>query len=121
MVRRLEGKVAIVTGGSSGFGLGIVKKFVEEGAKVLILDLNAEGGQKAIEANPGAKFIQGDVSRRADWEKALEKVLAEFGKLDIVVNNAGILIVKVCASCLVLLSFTNAKKTADDGVHRRRI
>jgi NAD(P)-dependent dehydrogenase (short-subunit alcohol dehydrogenase family) len=96
MVGKLEGKVAIVTGGSSGFGLGIVKKFVEEGAKVLVMDINAEGGQKAIAANPGAKFIQGDVSLRKDWENALEKVLAEYGKLDIVVNNAGILIVKVC-------------------------
>jgi NAD(P)-dependent dehydrogenase (short-subunit alcohol dehydrogenase family) len=97
MVGKLEGKVAIVTGGSSGFGLGITKKFVEEGAKVLIFDLNAEGGQKAVDANPGAKFFQGDVSIKADWEKALETVLDAFGQLDIVVNNAGIIIIKVCS------------------------
>jgi len=96
MVGKLEGKVAIVTGGSGGFGLGIVTKFVTEGAKVVILDVNAEGGKKTESANPGSKFVQGDVSSRKDWEKALDTALTEFGRLDIVVNNAGILIVKVC-------------------------
>jgi len=95
MTGKLEGKVAIVTGGSGGFGLGIVEKFVKEGAKVVILDINAEGGKKAEAANPGSKFVQGDVSARKDWEKALETAVKEFGRLDIVVNNAGILIVKV--------------------------
>ena len=95
MAGKLEGKVAIVTGGSGGFGLGIVEKFVKEGAKVVILDINAEGGKKAEAANPGSKFVQGDVSARKDWEKALETAVKEFGRLDIVVNNAGILIVKV--------------------------
>lgn len=98
MVGKLEGKVAIVTGGSGGFGLGIVTKFTQEGAKVVIFDINAEGGKKAQAANPGSVFVQGDVSVRKDWEKALETALKEFGKLDIVVNNAGILIVKVCTS-----------------------
>jgi NAD(P)-dependent dehydrogenase (short-subunit alcohol dehydrogenase family) len=95
MTGRLQGKVAIVTGGSGGFGLGIVQKFVKEGAKVVILDINAEGGKKAESENPGTKFVQGDVSARKDWETALDTALKEFGKLDIVVNNAGILIVKV--------------------------
>ena len=95
MVGRLEGKVAIVTGGSGGFGLGIVEKFVNEGAKVLIFDINVKGGEKAEAAFAGAKFFHGDVSLRIDWEKALEVTLETFGKLDVVVNNAGILIVKV--------------------------
>lgn len=95
MTGRLQGKVAIVTGGSGGFGLGIVQKFVKEGAKVVILDVNAEGGKKAESENPGTKFVKGDVSARKDWETALDTALKEFGKLDIVVNNAGILIVKV--------------------------
>lgn len=101
MVGKIEGKVAIVTGGSGGFGLGIVEKFVKEGAKVVILDINAEGGKKAEAANPGSKFVQGDVSARKDWEKALETAVKEFGRLDIVVNNAGILIVKVWATTRV--------------------
>src|SRR5579859_5631529 len=95
MVGKLEGKVAIVTGGSGGFGLGITQKFVKEGAKVVILDIDATRGKKAEQANPGTKFVQGDVSSRKSWEEALETALKEFGRLDIVVNNAGILIVKV--------------------------
>lgn len=96
MVGRLEGKVAIVTGGGHGFGLGIVQKFVKEGAKVVIFDINKELGEKAASANKGCKFVQGDVSLKKDWEKALDTAVKDFGKCDIVVNNAGILIVKVC-------------------------
>jgi NAD(P)-dependent dehydrogenase (short-subunit alcohol dehydrogenase family) len=92
MVGRLDGKVAIVTGGCSGFGFGITQKFLEEGAKVLILDINENSPKFSSE---DVKFIRGDVSSRADWERALDTVLHEFGKLDTVVNNAGILIVKV--------------------------
>jgi len=100
MVGRLEGKVAIVTGGGHGFGLGIVQKFVKEGAKVVIFDINKELGEKAASANKGCKFVQGDVSVKKDWEKALDAAVQDFGKCDIVVNNAGILIVKVCTSQL---------------------
>ena len=96
MVGRLEGKVAIVTGGGHGFGLGIVQKFVMEGAKVVIFDINKELGQKAASANKGCKFVQGDVSVKKDWEMSLDTAVKDFGKCDIVVNNAGILIVKVC-------------------------
>ena len=90
-----KGKVAIVTGGSGGFRLGITQTFVKEGAKVVILDIDATGGKKAEANNPGTKFVQGDVSSRKSWEEALDTALKEFGRLDIVVNNAGILIVKV--------------------------
>ena len=93
---RLDGKVAIVTGRGSGFGMGIVQKYVEEGAKTLILDI-APGTAHELEATyPGrVKYLKGDVSSRADWEQALALTLKEFGHLDIVVNNAGILICKV--------------------------
>jgi NAD(P)-dependent dehydrogenase (short-subunit alcohol dehydrogenase family) len=107
MVGKVEGKVAIVTGGSGGFGLGIVEKLVKEGAKTVIFDINAEGGKKAEAANPGSIFVHGDVSLRKDWEKALDTALKEFGKLDIVVNNAGILIVKVFQADCVLTSLVN--------------
>jgi NAD(P)-dependent dehydrogenase (short-subunit alcohol dehydrogenase family) len=93
MPGRIEGKVAIVTGGGSGFGFGIAEKFVKEGGKVLILDI-APGKAPELESK-GVKFLKGDISLRETWEKALETCLKEFGKVDIVVNNAGILIVKV--------------------------
>lgn len=91
MTGRLEGKVAIITGGASGFGLGIVEKFLQEGAKVLIMDLSKENGDKVISqlATENAKFIQSDVSKSEDWKKALKTVLDLWGKVDTVVNNAG--------------------------------
>ena len=89
---KLEGKVAIITGAGSGFGEGIVTKFLAEGANVLILDINLANAEKVAAAAPlgRAKGIKADVSVQIDWEKALETVLAEFGKLDVVVNNAGV-------------------------------
>jgi 3-oxoacyl-[acyl-carrier protein] reductase len=87
---RLENKVAIVTGGASGFGLGIVQKFVAEGAKILVLDISNESGQKLASKYPGSvEFLLADVTSQKDWQLALEKVLAVWGHLDIVVNNAG--------------------------------
>ncbi|KAI0104256.1 3-oxoacyl-reductase [Nemania sp. FL0031] len=85
---RLDGKVAIVTGGASGFGKGIATKFVEEGAHVLIADLSEEAGQ-GVAKELGCAFIVGDVTHRADWERLLKEAVEKFGKLDIVVNNAG--------------------------------
>lgn len=85
---RLQGKVAIVTGGAAGFGKGIVTKFVEEGARVVIADVSREVGEKAA-AELGCKFARANVTRREDWESLLAMVLAEYKQLDIVVNNAG--------------------------------
>ncbi len=90
---RLKGKVAIVTGGGSGFGEGIAKRFVEEGCKVVVNDINAEGGERVasqIKSSGGeAAFAKGDVSQDADWAAVLKFTLDTFGGLDIVVNNAG--------------------------------
>ncbi|KAI1188544.1 3-oxoacyl-reductase [Nemania serpens] len=85
---RLEGKVAIVTGGASGFGKGIATKFVQEGAKVLIADLSEAAGQAAGK-ELGCAFTVADVTKREDWERILKESVEKFGKLDIVVNNAG--------------------------------
>jgi 3-oxoacyl-[acyl-carrier protein] reductase len=85
---RLKGKVAIVTGGASGFGAGIARRFTEEGAQVLIADLNAEAGKKVAGAVTAA-FIQADVAKGADWAKMVGEALGQFGRLDVVVNNAG--------------------------------
>lgn len=90
MSRRLEGKVAIVTGGASGFGKGVATKFVREGARVIVADLSAEAGRAvAEELGAQAVFRQGDVTRRGDWEALLRTATEELGGLDIVVNNAG--------------------------------
>jgi 3-oxoacyl-[acyl-carrier protein] reductase len=84
--KRLDGKVAIVTGGSSGFGLGIVEKFLAEGAKILVLDLQ----ENNLAKHDNVKFLMADVTKTTDWETALERCLSLWGKLDIVVNNAGV-------------------------------
>ena len=90
---RLSGKTAIVTGGGSGFGEGIAKRFAEEGCKVIVNDINVDGGErvvKEIKASGGdAAFIKGDVSQDADWAAMLKFSLETYGDLDIVINNAG--------------------------------
>ena len=86
---RLEGKVAIVTGGAAGFGKGIATKFVSEGARVLIADLSPEAGEKTAAELGGCTFARADVTRREDWAALLATALKEYGRLDIVVNNAG--------------------------------
>ncbi|KAF2183906.1 NAD(P)-binding protein [Zopfia rhizophila CBS 207.26] len=95
MSLRLSGKVALVTGGGQGFGASICKKLAEEGAKVVIMDLNEKTGQSVASEIPGSTFLRGDVTSQTDWEKALDTAVSTYGKLDIVVNNAGILIVKL--------------------------
>lgn len=85
---RLEGKVAIVTGGASGFGRGIAAKFAEEGARVVIADLAAEAGAAAA-AELQCAFVRADVTKEADWAALLRTALDAHGRLDVVVNNAG--------------------------------
>src|SRR6266481_4815467 len=87
---RLKDKVALVTGGASGFGAEIVRSFAQEGAKVVILDLNGEGAAKvAKDAGASVLAIAGDVTTRVDVDKAIGKTTDSFGRLDVVVNNAG--------------------------------
>src|SRR5688500_6857314 len=90
-MNRLEGKVALITGAGSGFGLGIAQTFAREGAKVEILDINEVAAKSAAETiGVNAIGVAADVSKAADVNAAVEKTVAAFGKLDIVVNNAGI-------------------------------
>jgi 3-oxoacyl-[acyl-carrier protein] reductase len=92
MPGRLQDKVTIITGGGSGFGAGIVKKFVNEGSKVLIWDINPKTPQELASSLPKGSCVPfvGDVSNAEDWQKALDTVSKEFGQLDVVVNNAGV-------------------------------
>ena len=90
---RLRDKVAIVTGAGSGFGEGIARRFAQEGAKVVVNDIDIAGGERvasAIAAAAGeARFCAGDVSNDADVAALVRFALDAYGDLDIVVNNAG--------------------------------
>lgn len=88
---RLKGKSAIVTGGASGFGAGIVRKFVAEGAAVLIADINGEAAENfARELGGGALARRVDVSNNASVAELAQVAIKAFGKIDILVNNAGV-------------------------------
>jgi 3-oxoacyl-[acyl-carrier protein] reductase len=80
----------MVTGGASGFGRGIAETFGREGANVVILDLNQAGAQEvASSISNHALAIEGDVTKKSDIERAVAQTVEQFGRLDIVVNNAG--------------------------------
>lgn len=92
-MQRLKGKVALVTGGARGIGEGIVRRFVEEGAQVMISDvLDPEG--RALAEELGQAYMHLDVTSRAEWDAAIAATEAQFGKLDCLVNNAGVIVFK---------------------------
>ena len=86
---RLENKVAIVTGGASGFGAGIVKKFSQEGAKVIVADMNISGAEEIAKSCQGFP-IEVDVSNSDSFQNMINGALGHFERIDIIVNNAGI-------------------------------
>jgi NAD(P)-dependent dehydrogenase (short-subunit alcohol dehydrogenase family) len=103
---RLDGKVALVTGnvplclqftamlttagGGSGFGAGISQAFAAEGAKVLVCDVNEDGGNATVQSNASAMaFHKMDVTKAIDWKSAVDAAIQKFGKCDVLVNNAG--------------------------------
>ena len=88
---RLKGKTAIVTGGASGFGAGIARKFIAEGASVLIADLNLDGAKAMAEGlGPNTSACHVDVSDDASTGAMVKRAADAFGNVDILVNNAGI-------------------------------
>ncbi len=92
---KLADKVAIVTGAAQGIGLGIARVFVAEGARVLLADVNDEAGAAAArELGAAAAYQHADVAREAEVRALIDAAAARFGRLDIVVNNAGIVAVQ---------------------------
>jgi len=85
---RLAGKSAVVTGGGSGFGAEICRRFAAEGAKIVLVDVRPEHGE-AIARETGAVFVTADVASDADIARAIGTAVERFGRLDILVNNAG--------------------------------
>ena len=87
---RLQGKVAVVTGAARGVGFATAQRFCQEGATVLMTDINSEQGEAAA-AQIGARFMLLDVAQEADWQRCAALIVEDYGKLDILVNNAAIL------------------------------
>jgi len=88
---RLAGKVALVSGAASGMGRSEAEIFAREGAKVILADvLEAEGKQVADKIGAAARFVKLDVTSETEWDAAVKAAVSAFGKLDVLVNNAGI-------------------------------
>ena len=91
MAGRLEGKVAAITGAASGFGAATARRFVAEGCKVVLGDIQqGPGAALAKELGNSAVFVQCNVTREADIAALVDRAVSEFGTLDIMFNNAGI-------------------------------
>src|SRR5688500_13381420 len=89
---RVNGKVALVSGGARGMGAAFAQQLEEEGAKVVIGDvLDNEGAATAASLGENVRFVHLDVTQPQDWEAAVSTALSEYGRLDILVNNAGIM------------------------------
>jgi NAD(P)-dependent dehydrogenase (short-subunit alcohol dehydrogenase family) len=87
---RIDGKVAAITGGASGIGAGTVRRFVEEGAKVLIADLDEDkGGALAAELGDATAFLRTDVSKESDVAAMIAETVDRFGRIDVLYGNAG--------------------------------
>jgi xanthoxin dehydrogenase len=92
MGNRVKDKVAVITGAASGIGAGTARLFVDEGASVVIADFQADAGQAlSDELGDRARFIKTDVTREDDVAAAVDLAVKEFGRLDCIINNAGII------------------------------
>ncbi|MFD0988031.1 glucose 1-dehydrogenase [Methyloligella solikamskensis] len=87
---RVDGKVVLVTGGAVGLGKAMAEMMAREGAKVVITDIKDEEGKAAAEGIPDALYLHHDVSKEDEWEDVIAKTVEKFGRLDCLVNNAGV-------------------------------
>src|SRR5258705_6753539 len=91
---RIQGKVAVITGAASGMGRATAIRFAREGASIVLTDLNAQGGELAVAecaaAGGSAVFQRTDITSEPDIKAAVARAMKEFGRLDIMFNNAGI-------------------------------
>ncbi|MBQ3559655.1 MAG: SDR family NAD(P)-dependent oxidoreductase [Agathobacter sp.] len=89
---KFENKIVLITGAAHGMGKNHAKAFINEGATVIITDINEElGKQTAVELGDKALFIKHDVAEEADWINVVNIINEKFGKLDVLVNNAGVM------------------------------
>ena len=89
---RLKDKVALITGGAAGIGKATAQRFLEEGAQVVICDVNEEAGEAAVqELGPQAKFFRVDVTDRQAVQAWVDSVVDKCGRVDVLINNAGVL------------------------------
>jgi len=95
---RVQGKVAIITGAATGLGAADAAMLAREGARVILTDVNPAGEQTAA-GIPGALFIHHDVTQEEDWARVMQRVEERFGRLDVLVNNAGIVQFKTIEEC----------------------
>ena len=95
---RVKGKVAIITGASTGLGKAQALCLAGEGAKVVVADINETDGKNVVEGirreNREAIFHKHDVTREQDWQSLIQRTMSEFGRLDVLVNNAGVMLRK---------------------------
>jgi 3(or 17)beta-hydroxysteroid dehydrogenase len=116
MAGRVEGKVALVTGAASGLGQASARLLAREGARVVVTDINETAGREVADSlGEGACFWRLDVTEEENWETVVDGVLATYGRLDVVVNNAGIGIAKDVES-LSLAEWRRVQAVNLDGV-----
>jgi NAD(P)-dependent dehydrogenase (short-subunit alcohol dehydrogenase family) len=89
MSGRVQDKVVIITGGASGIGEGMVRRFCADGARVVLADVDQESGIR-VSRECGARFVAHDVSSESSWEALAQTMSSEYGRLDVLLNNAGI-------------------------------
>ena len=116
-MKRLEGKVAIITGGARGMGEAHAKLFVEHGAKVVITDvLEDEGSALAESLGEDAIFIKHDVTSENEWREVVETAEKHFGNITVLVNNAGIAGKFANVADLDFLEYKKVMAVNSDGV-----
>ncbi|MEL7222370.1 MAG: SDR family oxidoreductase [Bacteroidota bacterium] len=89
-MKGLKNKVALITGGSSGLGLAAAERLSQEGVKIVIADIDQEGGKALADKLPDTRFIETDVTDHEAVKKSIDFAVSEFGAVDIIFNNAGI-------------------------------